>query len=98
MTVGAQHWVMVVVSSPNDCLVNAIQALYQFSLTKYNGAPRNCEALILYYDPITLLCLYERGDQLTPCIRIQSRNPEREGVRTAKFRHVEAAFLVEMAL
>src|SRR2546429_223411 len=44
MTVGAQSCVRVVVSKPKDCLVNAIQALYQSLLIRYSGAPRNCAA------------------------------------------------------
>lgn len=87
---------MVVVRSPKDCLVNAIQALYQASLTKYNGAPRNCEALILYHSYIILLCFYQNEEILTPCILIQSTIPEQVFVRTAKLRHVERLFLEEM--
>lgn len=98
ITVGAQHWVIVVVRSPNDCLVNAIQALYQASFTKYNGAPRNCEALILYHISITLLCLYQNEERLTPCILIQSTIPEQVFGRTAKLRHSGPLFLEEMAL
>ena len=46
--VGAHHWVMVIVRRPHDCLVNAIHALYQSWLTRYKGAPRNWDALMLH--------------------------------------------------
>lgn len=45
--VGAQHWVTVMVRRPKDCLVRAIQALYQSSLTRYSGAPSTWDATIL---------------------------------------------------
>ena len=48
--VGAHHWVIVIVKRPHDCFVNAIHALYQSSLTRYKGAPRNWDALILQND------------------------------------------------
>src|SRR5882757_3781560 len=44
--VGANVCVKVMVSSPKDCLVKAIHALYQSSLIAYKGAPRIWETLI----------------------------------------------------
>src|SRR5271170_3859217 len=45
-TVGAHHCVIVIVKSPKDCLVNAIQASYQSLLMRYSGAPKNCDILM----------------------------------------------------
>ena len=47
-SVGLHQFVIVVIRSPQDCLLKAIQSLCQSSLIKASGAPRNCAALILH--------------------------------------------------
>lgn len=74
------------VSSPKDCLVKAIHALYQSSLTRANGAPRNCERLMArapdrkYVDNATALdaieyCPFWRGTRSGRFARDSSENP-----------------------